>query len=70
MISSYINNLFLFIIRIYCPSYTTHCCKVRIIQLTPKLHVSTPRSHLQAYNVCVLQGTFVNASEDSVQIPG
>jgi len=38
-------------IYIYCPSHTTQCCKVRIMQLTPKLHVSTPWGHLQAYKI-------------------
>jgi len=50
------------VIYIYCLSYTTHSCKVRIMQLTPKLHVSTPWGHLQAYKICVVQGTFVNAT--------
>jgi len=30
------------------------------MQLTPKLHVSTSWGHLQAYKICVAQGTFVN----------
>jgi len=49
-------------IYIYCPSYTTQCCKVTIMQLAPKLHVSTPWGHLQDYKICVVQGTFVNAN--------
>jgi len=44
---------FIFIVR------HTQCYKVRIMQLTPKLHVSTPWGHLQAYKICVVKGAFV-----------
>jgi len=36
---------------IYCPSYTTQWCKVKIMQQLTKLHVSTPWGHLQVYKI-------------------
>jgi len=32
------------------------------MQLTPKLHVSTPWGHHQGYKIRVVQGTFVNVN--------